>query len=161
MCCRTLPGCIEALPVECLDTRRHRLALSVVSESERHPHSIGNGKFKLGQYPVGELAGLRLFLRRRTSSLDVQGLQFQDKEPGVAADSGSGHTPTMTLKNCGSRACDLRTVCTRRWRGASAAHRALRLASVPAGIDNATTWLGQRLRASGDVLLVGLDGLTS
>ena len=54
-CCRMLLGCIEALPVECRDTRRHRLALSGVSESERHPRYIGNGNFKLGQYPTAEL----------------------------------------------------------------------------------------------------------
>jgi len=54
-CCRMLLGCIEGLPIECRDTRRHRLALSAVSESERHPHSIGNGNFKLGQYAAAEL----------------------------------------------------------------------------------------------------------
>jgi hypothetical protein len=54
MCCRMLPGCIEALPVEYLDRRQHRLALGVVSESGGHPHSIGNGNLKLGQYPTGE-----------------------------------------------------------------------------------------------------------
>src|ERR1017187_1274805 len=54
-CCRMLLGCIEGLPVECRDTRRHRLALSGVSESEQHPHPIGNRNFKLGQHPAAEL----------------------------------------------------------------------------------------------------------
>ncbi len=44
-----LQGCIEEPPIECLDTRLRRLALSGVSESEQHPHSIGNGNFKFGQ----------------------------------------------------------------------------------------------------------------
>jgi hypothetical protein len=153
-----LPGCIEALPVEYLDTRLHRLALSVVSESERHPHSIGNGKFKLGQYPAGELAGptvpppKNLLARRPGSPVPRQGAE-------VADDTASAQTPTLTLKNHGSRACALRTVGTRcaccpvRWRGVSAAHRASRLASVQAGIDNATNGLGRRLHwASADVI---------
>lgn len=54
-------GRIEALPIECRETRRHRLVPGGVSECEGHPQSIGNGNFKLGQYPAAEVGSPSLY----------------------------------------------------------------------------------------------------
>src|SRR6202030_3113865 len=73
--------------------------LSVVSESERHPHSIGNGKFKLGQYP--RLANPLVSDCPATEEPPRSASKVSSSKAGaeVAPDTGSVHTPTMTLKN--------------------------------------------------------------